>query len=403
MTSTPRPAAIAMLLLCSGLVSQEPFLQVRTELRKRNCPKRSALLIQGQPQSAPRDARLLADALRRKVTVFVGKPDAGSATKAIAAWLGQQKNAGKHVDLVAHGAGVELALACLRGKRMDGISLFALTPETELEFPSENSIALEPSDSEGEDADDFARYIDAFHQDHYGEKLDPLLRSPEKRRSLPPIALFEFRMIASETYTGRPGAPLRPRFDMAEEVRRLDAWLDEPRNAKRIKADKTAIARFNRTTKAAGGPANWYLAWYPARAHRSPGYHRGFLPINLHERAFTEQHLRLNSLRMSRGPIGEYCFEYAFLPKHAKAYGETTGRNRNGLCAMIIRGVVRMAPKIMGRVPARGQLTGALSRDEIHAVIAAIRSNAAARERRKRKTAKAKGKAASKRDGDGKH
>lgn len=387
----PQTPLLVALLLTNGFAhaqAKTDLADLRPVTRSRACSGHRALLVLGQKlegTTARALAQSLADVMHRPVTLVTRRRSAG-----VKAWLASAAKTGKHVDVVAHGDGIAFAVELLREQSPAKLRVYligaraapALAADS-LRLITNTRVHTRASfgggdDKAGTESEDvsFEQFLKNCRGDVYGTALDELLRTPESRRRMPKPAIVEFRMVATDRYVGRDEEPLRPRFDLAEERKRLDAWLAKGENAARVKADPKAIRAFNRLTAARGGPANWYLRWYPGRTHYLDDAHRGFVPINLHERGFDERHFDLDALKLTRSGLGEYVFVYAMEQRAGLLYSKMTARHRGEHCAILVRGVVRVAPKIQDQLAAKGVIAGGISRDEIHAVIAVIKSNA---------------------------
>jgi len=406
-----------------------PFVEVRPNphTRRRLCPDRLVLYICNSRlarKGLTAQTRSLANVLHRPVIGYawpktldaLGGPDV-LAARQLRSWFEGQKDTKTSVEVITHGKGTGLANRALRGAALpEGrITLYAMGWGEELTMPkvevwrlvgdrviapSKTRSTIKSDDGtpgKAADKSSFEDYLQRLQKDVYGKVLDPLLRSPETMRYPYRPDLLEWRIVAHSSYAGRPGLPLRERFDIDEEKRRLDKWLATPRNRNRIDKDPQSISLFNRLTAAKGGPKHWFLMWYPMDRKETPAWkenaedareqglprwayerhsaaHENFLPINMHEDAILASDLDPESLLLVSDQIGRAALSYAILPDRAKAYSDLTHRSINRNMAIALRGRVILAPTIMSRILGKGQISGAFSNQQIQTLIKDIKA-----------------------------
>lgn len=384
-------------------------------VRRRLCPDVVTLYL-GEPgvarRSLRKQAQALADAVHRPVRAFAWSGDSKkkpteNEAKTLANWILEPGQAGKTLQVFAYGRGNQLAQDSLTESAVKGhrIQLVALESTIAISLPGVRVWRIQGKQVQAPGARPqarieasntakatFANDLARLQRDEYGKALDPVLLCKEKLRYPRRQHLFGFRVVADADYTGRPDRPMRSRFDLDEEQRRLDAWLDKKANQLRVDKNPRAIALFNRLPAEKGGPLNWYLDWYPmyrreseawkknAKEARKKGIerwiyekhlnaHRHFLPINMHEEAFLDQDLDARTLGLTSDYAGRPCLYYRIRRERAKAYSDFTERNKDHYIAILLSGRVRVAPQIMGRIPANGLISGAFTQQDIKKLI----------------------------------
>ena len=410
--------------------SEDGSIEVRPDpyTRRRLCPNRVVLYVSDSrlaKKELTAQTRSLANLLHRPVVGFAWPEVDGEqkhqrllAAYRLRLWIGKQQETKTRVEIITHGKGADLVKSALRGATLPepGITLYAMDRAEDLGLPgvevwrlvgdrvlapSKEKDAKQEGEAEAIQAAGTGRFDDYLHRlqmDVYGKALDDLLRPPEPMRYPYRPDLLEWRAVADASYTGRPGHPLRQRFDVEEEQRRLDKWLSVERNRRGIEKDPRSIRIFNRLTAAKGGPKHWFLMWYPMARTQNPAWHEDekgegeqgpprwiyqqhslahqhFLPINMHEEAFLASDFDPKSLKETSDQVGRPCLAYSILTGRAKAYGDVTERCKGHYLAIIVRGQVEVAPKVMSRIPRAGQITGAFTKQEIASLIQDIRSS----------------------------
>lgn len=388
-------------------------------VRRRMCSGALVLYVASKPMpklALTEQAQALADVLRRPVVSFVwprGNPASvvSRGSEKIAAWIRRSVDDRTRLQVLAHGRGAEIVKLAFEAQPAGRAraTVYALDARADFSIPGVdvwrivgNEVAG-PSDSGAKQASDappllpFEQYLKHFRRHAYGERLDDLLRCPEKRRHPRELDLFEMRMVAHATYVGGAGNPMRTRFDLEEEKRRLDKWLAHARNRERVDENPELIRLFNRLTADKGGPKHWFLDWYPlhrteseewrkdpeaARARGASRWiyapsafaHHNFVPINMHDEAFLTRDLNPGATRVTQDAMRNPALRYAIVARRSGEYADMSERNVGRAQAIIVRGRVRITPVFRSRVPGRGIISGNFTQAELIALTQDIRS-----------------------------
>ncbi len=213
--------------------------------------------------------------------------------------------------------------------------------------------------------------------------------SPEEAKQveslIQDLGRLEMRLVAYEDYE-------KENFDLTEEKRRLDAWLDKHKDL--IEEDPLAILQFNQNAGKEGGPKSRYLRWYPMFRRPNPNYveggtepkwiwtrhslaHRHFLPVNVHpdEPYFTGEDLDPKGIQPTVDRMGRPAVGYAIKPAKAGLYADWSEKNINKCTAIILNGYVRIAPVFIGRIGGgRGIIEGDFTQQEVDNLIITLKT-----------------------------
>lgn len=220
---------------------------------------------------------------------------------------------------------------------------------------------------------------------------------------LAPSQLIQIRPVVAEE-----PAPGGVRIDLKAERARLDAWLAEQDHRQQVRADASAIARFNMLPDERGGPLNRALRWYPRLVGRSP-YNPRIWDFAYSSMAgspavalFGEEELRTGPQRISdtlvelfpidisathftgadldpaallaqdEGGRGFPLLTYQMRAKRRKDYADWTLAMLNRPVAWIVRDSVRYASPVRTRITGPAQISGFTSLKEAQELIVAL-------------------------------
>ena len=219
--------------------------------------------------------------------------------------------------------------------------------------------------------------------------------------------LLEIRLVAAEDYEAA-GVD----FELAEEKKRLGAWLAKADNADKVRREPSRIESFNTLQSDSGGPASPHVRWLPrvVRPSRTSSerwehayssgddvsavalftpeqYSKGpkdknarlveLLPINTHDRGFNGRDLDAGQVRAGVDPsTGLPSVYYGVSAARREAYAEWTGKNVGNASAIIIAGMVRSAPALRGRISGAGVIRGSFSKQEADELARLLKSDA---------------------------
>ncbi len=198
------------------------------------------------------------------------------------------------------------------------------------------------------------------------------------------LGTLEMRLVA---YEDNPHAS----FDLNEEKKRLDKWLDA--NKDLVEQDPQAILRFNQKAGKEGGPKSKWLRWYPMYRQRNPNWsegsnvpkwiweehslaHRHYLPINVHpeEPYFTGEDLDPKGIVPTQDRTGGPAVGYEIVPAKAGKYADWSERNIKKCSAIILNGYVRLAPEFQSRISGRGMISGRFTAQEVDKLIITLKT-----------------------------
>lgn len=245
-------------------------------------------------------------------------------------------------------------------------------------------------------------------------------KQQEKRvlESVGNLGLLEMRMVANKDFDLKPG-----RFSMEAERQRLEQWLRDPENEKRIKEDPRQVRVFNELQ--GNGPLKYGdLAWFacelrpttrnneivwdgsyahstgpsaeelrgasvkfysdaewnngvvPEAIRQKPASEQvliEFLAVNLREEFFTGKDLDPAQV----GPDqqnGRLCVRYALQPTKMGAYANWSERNIGKCSAIILNGIVKSAPVFQGRIAGYGIIQGSFTNAEVEDLVKVLRT-----------------------------
>ncbi len=199
------------------------------------------------------------------------------------------------------------------------------------------------------------------------------------------LGRLEMRMVAYDDYPGT-------RFDLPEERKRLDKWLDS--HKKLIEDDPLAIRRFNIRRGTSEGPKSKWLKWVPMFRELNPNWkpesaepkwiwaphslaERHFLPINVYkdEPFFTGEDLDAKSIGQTVDPRDNSpAVSYAIVPAKADIYADWSERNKGKCSSIILNGYVRIAPVFQGRIDGQGQISGGFKVAEVQKLVLTLKT-----------------------------
>lgn len=222
----------------------------------------------------------------------------------------------------------------------------------------------------------------------------------EIQRRIENLGALEMRMIAYEDYVGLPDGET---FDLAEEKRRLDAWLAKEENKEAIERDAVkAIRKFNLDTSENGKKSKW-LEWRAMhRRHptaeqiaanpelsasdwiydRSSNAHPAsespteprFAPVNMHEVHFTGEDLDARGLQPTQDKLGEPAIGYKIKPGRAGEYADQSELYKGKAHAIMLNGAIRIDPVFNERIPGQGQISGGFTSKEVNDLILVLKT-----------------------------
>lgn len=227
------------------------------------------------------------------------------------------------------------------------------------------------------------------------------------------VGRLEWRIAASADYAAGD-----VHFQLAAEKERLEAWLAAG-NRDKVLADPKALAAFH--ADAEHGPvAGANLRWFVHRVGADPAaagrwqvaYHSlggaglavvplfadtdwndGTIPpawqqkpaaervllelvaVNMHELSFSSADLDHARTELATGNDGQPAVLYAMRGDKAAAYADWTEKNAGQFAAMIWDGEILSLPRFIGRIPGKGQLTGAYSAAEAERMMCVLRAD----------------------------
>ncbi len=231
------------------------------------------------------------------------------------------------------------------------------------------------------------------------------------------LGKLEMRALAEDTYA-KDGV----QFDLAEETRRLQEWMDKDAadgrtNRERLAEDPHHIQQFNTLPATNGGrqnqehflwyaaqvlpsmrdPSRWDLAFSqhpqrtwnvvaaftPAEFAAAPpaaeGNQKPFLvelyPINLHEVHFTGEDMDANAVRAGPHPeTGAPSVYYGLTGTKQTDYADFSEEYIGKPSAIILNQLVQSAPSFQGRIFGNGIIQGQFTNPEAQALAKVIRT-----------------------------
>lgn len=237
------------------------------------------------------------------------------------------------------------------------------------------------------------------------------------------LGKLEMRVVATEDFQQD-----NVQFDLAQEKRRLQTWLDTG-GRDLVRADWKNIERFNDDTQ--NGPiAKGSLRWYPHLIQPridSPAfwdrpfsqdtqsidgisplgpatvtvydenteYNSGKIPdallakakedkkppalielvaINTKERHFKGEDLDPSKVSPSVADDGRLAVSYSLKPELHSAYGEWSQKYIKKHSAIILNGVIRSAPYFVSKIPGNGQISGGFTQAEVEELVKVLRT-----------------------------
>ena len=230
------------------------------------------------------------------------------------------------------------------------------------------------------------------------------------------LGKLEMRIVADDEFM-REGV----KFTMQVEAARLKNWLSNPANKELIAADPLNIRVYNEDPDA-GPVAAGNLAWFPryiepvttndadgtrwdlsyagvdnisqavVKAFEDADYNNGFVPesfknrkpeerrlvefiaLNMKERAFTGEDLDPGSVGPGTSPDGGLGVNYAMLPGLSGDYAKWSEDYTNKASAIVLNGVVKSAPKFVGKITGPGIISGNFTPEEVDELVKVLKT-----------------------------
>lgn len=234
------------------------------------------------------------------------------------------------------------------------------------------------------------------------------------------LGKLEMRIVAGPSY-----AENNVTFDLAEEKKRLEAWLNSGGRDLVRQDPATNIGLFNENSSQ-GPIAFGDLYWYPhiirpklddskvwdnaffndedrsrgitpmgpatVRVFDDAAWNNGslteemlarpeedrqlleFVAINWNERHFKGEDLKPSSVSGTFDTQGRRAVSYETLDTLAGEYGDWSEKYLNDHSAIILNGVIRSAPYFVSRIPGRGQISGSFTEAEVAELVKVLRT-----------------------------
>jgi SecD/SecF fusion protein len=231
------------------------------------------------------------------------------------------------------------------------------------------------------------------------------------------LGKLEMRMVADADFVDGP-----VKFDLAEEKKRIQQWLDVPANKEALLKDLSAIRRFNEDPTS-GPQAFGNLAWYPRllrpstdpdrkgqwdysytdpqmttlapaavrvytdaewngrtvpeavlKKPASEQYLVELLALNMRERHFRGEDLDPASVSPDTGPGGGLAVNYSIVPALSGDYADWSEKYIGKCAAIVLNGIVKSAPRFESKIPGRGQIHGDFTRTEVEELVKVLRT-----------------------------
>ncbi len=216
------------------------------------------------------------------------------------------------------------------------------------------------------------------------------------------LGSLEMRVVATADYSERTSDQdsSNVEFDLEEEKKRLQAWVDADGNKDKLLKAPLYIRTYWSLPEDAGGPqsSQQELRWYPhlvealevgterSRFSHAFSVSRGelagytvalfppneyqagpqkegqtlleYLPINMHEANFSGEDLDANGVRPGVDENGRPAVFYAIKPGRVGEYADLSEKYIQKHSAIILDKFIKSAPVYQSRIPGRGQITG---------------------------------------------
>lgn len=244
----------------------------------------------------------------------------------------------------------------------------------------------------------------------YFEARQDLMRVEERIANL---GKLEMRMVADGDYASGD-----VKFNIAEEKKRIEAWLKQPGNKEALYEDLRNLRHFN-DDPVSGPLAFGKLAWYPrllqakggtektwdlsytqagqlagstVKAFEDAEWNNGLVPaavlqkpasqqrlielvaLNLHEEHYTGDDLDPAGVSAGPGPNGGLAVNYRIIDAKSGDYGEWSAKYIGKCSAIVLNGVLKSAPRFDSRIPGRGQIHGDFTKAEVEELVKVLRT-----------------------------
>ncbi len=228
------------------------------------------------------------------------------------------------------------------------------------------------------------------------------------------LGKLEMRMVADQDYVKD-----LVRFNMKAEQQRLQAWLQNPENKKRVTEDPREIKIFN-NDQVTGPIAFANLAWYPrlirptadgvawdrpfsmmsqpqlsggtVKGYEDADFANGVVPeamlklpvekrhlvefvaINMLEQSFSGEDLDPSGV--SAGPSGKggLGVHYSIIGARSSEYANWSERHIGKPSAIILNGYIKSAPTFESKIPGNGIITGDFTTAEVEELVKVLRT-----------------------------
>ena len=231
------------------------------------------------------------------------------------------------------------------------------------------------------------------------------------------LGQLEMRMKAYDDYRQDiKGKPLDDgdTFNLGEEQTRLQKWLEKQETKDAIARDPVAaIRRYNSQAGTDNGPKSKMLNWAPMYYktvdidgkktrvwQRHPDMFPAadsatvqipaidgsnkkeiwfttsrWMPLNMHEVHFTGEDLDAKGVMVGQNPdTGSPAVDYRIAPGRSADYGELSETHTKKVKAVLLNGVVRVAPHFVGTIFERGQISGGFSAKEVEDLVITLKT-----------------------------
>ena len=229
------------------------------------------------------------------------------------------------------------------------------------------------------------------------------------------LGRLEMRMVAYDGWSKDGNAITSARLKTDKE--RLEKWLEDEDNKALIAKDPRNIRRYNEDPQ--NGPALKILKWYPREIRANPKdasrwdrsnadspalagitvqafddkqWNAGAIPedvlklpaqeqrliefvaINMGERSFSGEDLEPSGVGEGSGDDGTPCVNYEIIGALKSAYADWSAEHKGKESAIILNDYVKSTPTFLGKIPGRGRITGAFTRDEVTELVKVLKT-----------------------------
>ncbi|MFK7740557.1 MAG: protein translocase subunit SecD [Planctomycetota bacterium] len=226
------------------------------------------------------------------------------------------------------------------------------------------------------------------------------------------LGKLEMRMVAYGDYkVGNVS------FNLQMERQKLEGWLRNPDNLKKVNDEPRNIRIFNEDPFA-GPNAAGSLAWYPRLVRPEPNeptrwgssftmgalreatvkawsdaeFNKGLVPesflekperdrylleyvaVNMVDTSFTGEDLNPSGVGVGIGRNGGNAVNYELINARKGDYLKWSGDNKDKSSAIILNGVIKSAPYFRGKIPGRGIIEGDFTEQEVKELVKVLRT-----------------------------